>query len=544
MSAFDLTVSTQLCALYWSLGRPQSLSAPHSTLRIGIAQIWQESNSFNPLATTIGDFKRFGYAQGPQVLERFGCGEEIGGFLEGLRSWPEAPQPVGILAAQAWCSGPLDGAAFNWLLQSLRTRFSAALPLDGLLISLHGALMGLEVSDVDGALLLALRRAARDIPIVVTADLHAHLTPLMVECADVIVPYHTNPHLDRRETGYRAARVLRRLLLEGARPAVSMRRIPMLASGELTQTGGPVLGELFRQVVALEKNPGVLSCGVLMCQPWLDVEGQGWSALVTTDADVQHARKLADGLASEAWSVRENLTMDFLSARETVDAGLCIDGKPVVIADGADATNSGAPGDSTHLLAELLEREIPGGALTFMVDPEAVERATEAGKGAAFRGMVGGKRDHVNSRPLAIDGIVRSLGRARFTISGHLGDSLPIDMGRAAIIKARDVTILLVEHSGPGSSPALYRSAGLEPREFKLVIVKSPAGFRAEYGSFAAGMLLSACPGCASPRLETLPWRRVTRPLWPLDPIDGDWRSVPWIDKHSSNKQPHENGGD
>jgi microcystin degradation protein MlrC len=275
----------------------------------------------------------------------------------------------------------------------------------------------------------------------------------------------------------------------------------------------------------------VLSAAVLMTQGWLDVPWHGWLTMVVTDGTPGLASEAAAELAEMCWERRHAVTegVGFLSADASVDRALACPGKPVVIADGADATTSGACGDSTHLLRAMLGRSIPDGALTFMVDPASVDHAREAGVGGAFEFAVGGKRDNVFSRPLGVRGRVLALQPARYVLSGHWGNS-PVDMGMSAAVRVDDVTLLLVEHPGPGSTPSMYRCAGLEPRDFKIVIVKSPAGFRANFESFAAGIILSDCPGCASPRFAEMPFQRINRPLWPLDDID-DRHDVQWVDE-------------
>ena len=496
--------------------------------RIGILQVWQESNTFNPVLTTVGDFESFrpmGYGQ--EGLNRFAQGEEVRGFVQGLeRRLPDA-RAVGLAFAQAWCGGPLAREAETFLADQIREQLKRAGRLDGVLCSLHGALAAEDNPDVDGRLLAVVRQAiGPDTPLVATLDLHAHLMPQMIASADALVAYHTSPHIDRMQTGERAAAVLERILL-GAAPRTVGLRLPMSTSGEFTRTDTPPMAAVFERLARMEGEPGVLSASVLMCQPWLDVPDAGWAVCVVTDADQQAAEDRARELATMCWQRRDQLVGDFLDARESVLRALAFDGKPVVIADGADATNSGACGDSVHLLRELMRHPIPEGALTFMVDPQAVAYARAVGQGGAFDFAVGGKRDVVFSQPLRVQGTVLSLQPARYVLSGHLADHLPVDMGQSAVVETGDVTLLLVERPGPGSSPLLHRCVGLEPKDFKIVVVKSPAGFRADYEPFAAGIVLSATPGCASPRLADLPFRRVSRPLWPLDDL-ADPREATW----------------
>ena len=496
--------------------------------RIGLIQILQESNCFNPVLTVRADFENFGVGTGSEVLTKYGEVGELGGFTAGLNKWPEAVEPVGVLRLQAWSGGPAARSTMDWFRTMLTGQLRQAGRLDGLLIALHGAMMGEDEPDLDGWLLEQIRGLVGPaLPIVASLDLHAYVTERMMRCASAMVPYLTFPHLDQRETGLRAARVLHRIFA-GARPVASLVRLPMITGGELQSTFVPPLQSIFQQVEAAENRPEVLSAGILMTQAYLDVPKLGWAVLIITDQRPDLGRQLADQLAAQCWPVREQLVMKFLEAPACLDRALACPGQPVVIADGADATNSGGGGDSVHLLKEMIGRRIPGGALTIMVDPLAVAHANQAGPGGAFAFAVGGKRDHVFSQPMKIAGKVTSLhAQAGYVLTGHGGNNLKIDMGRAAVVQVADVTLLLVERPGPGSTPLMYRCVGLEPKGFKVVIVKSPAGFRAEFGPFAADIILSDCPGCASSRFASLPYRKIARPLWPLDPID-DWREVAW----------------
>jgi microcystin degradation protein MlrC len=436
---------------------------------------------------------------------------------------------VGVLRMQAWSGGPAARSTKAWFAKMLRQELDNAGRLDGLLIALHGAMMGVDEPDMDGRLLETIRGLVGPaLPIVATIDLHAHVTARMIRHASAIIGYHTFPHVDQPQTGIRAARVLQRIF-SGARPVSSLVRLPMITGGELQSTFVPPLKSIFKKLVALEDRKNVLSTAILMTQAYLDVPELGWSVLVVTDSRADLGDRLADELAGRCWSVRKKLVIKFLQARACVDRALACRGQPAVIADGADATNSGGGGDSVHLLKELIRRKVPGGALTIMVDPSAVAHAGAAGVGAAFHFAVGGKRDHIFSRPMKISGRVASLHpKAGYVLTGHGGNNLKIDMGRAAVVRVADVTLLLVEKPGPGSTPLMYRCVGLEPKDFKIVIVKSPAGFRAEFGPFAADIILSDCPGCASSRFSSLPYRKINRPLWPLDKI-GNWREVDWI---------------
>ncbi|MDP6059316.1 MAG: M81 family metallopeptidase, partial [Pirellulaceae bacterium] len=125
--------------------------------RIGIVQVWQESNDLNPVATTIDDFKSFGFGVGSDGLRAFAAGEEVGGFVDGLKAWSEPADPVGLFMAQAWPGGPLSRPTQQWILDEVQRQLEQAGTLDGLLISLHGALVGDDNIDMDGCLLKCIR---------------------------------------------------------------------------------------------------------------------------------------------------------------------------------------------------------------------------------------------------------------------------------------------------------------------------------------------------------------------------------------------------
>jgi len=498
--------------------------------RIGIIQIRQETNCFNPILSTRRDFENYGVGTGREVLSKYGNVGEIDGFVKGLKKWPGGAEPVGVLRLQACAGGPAARSTKKWFVKMLTEQLGKAKRLDGLLVALHGAMMGEDEPDIEGLLLETIRGiVGPTMPIVATLDLHAYMTERMIRHASALVGYHTFPHVDQPQTGERAAGVLGKLF-SGAAPVSTLARIPMITGGELQSTFVPPLASLYRQLERLERRPDVLSAAIYMTQAYLDVPQLGWSVLIVTDGDAAGlGRRAADDLAARCWPVRTRLMEKFLTAPACIDRALARKGRPVVIADGADATNSGAGGDSVHMLKEMMGRKIPGGALTIMVDPKAVAHATRAGAGQPFRFAVGGKRDHVFSQPLNVTGRVTSLHKkAGYVLTGHGGNNLRIDMGRAAVIQIADVTLLLVEKPGPGSTPLMYRCVGLEPKDFKVVIVKSPLGFRADFGPFAADIILSDCPGCASSRFSSLPYRKINRPLWPLDKIP-NWRAVDWI---------------
>lgn len=506
--------------------------------RVGLIQLWQESATFNPVLTDIDHFTVKSFISNSQKTVAFteqSC-SEITGFAEGFSEWQEPVEPMLIFAATAWPAGPLSRHTKETLIKAVLENLDEAGELDGLLISLHGALVAEDETDVEGLLLERIRKfLADDCPIISTLDLHAYVTPRMLLNADALIAYHTNPHVDLVETGKRACTLLERIY-QGAKPVTRIVRLPMIVAGEGTQTASDILEPVFKRMLEIETAPEVLSANVILAQPYIDVPDLGWTTIVTTDSHPELAQDRAIELAEMCWQMRDATAQEltFYSAEESISRALDIQGKPVVIADGADSTNSGAPGDSIHLLKAMIEQDTPGKALTIMVDPQAVAHAKAIGEGSDFEFAVGGKRDNVFSQPLPIKGKVLYLRPAKYVYSeGHAASNLPIDMGTGAVIRIGHVFLLLVERSGPGGTPMMYRCVGLEPKDFKIVVVKSPAGFRPSFEPLAEGILLSACPGCTNPYLDQLPFKKIRRPLYPLDKIE-NWQDIDWSGKISN----------
>jgi microcystin degradation protein MlrC len=508
-------------------------------MRIGIGQLWQETNTFNPRPTTRADFEEFGVLRSAELVANMAHTNELGGFIQSLSAWPESPEIVGLVRLPAWPSGAATADTFDWLHDELLAALDRAGPLDGVLLALHGALVADDHPDVEGEILAAVRNLVGErMPLVATLDLHAHVTPAMARAADALVLFHTAPHIDVFETGQRGAALLRRMLIDGARPVTAFQHVPVVFPAERanTERGAGLSWELKQALIALEATPGVLTAGLATVQPWLDVPDLVTTVLVTTDGDAATAIEQCARIATQVWQRREEYLPTLVpheqAVREAFDHGAGL----VVLGDGCDATTSGAPGDGTWIIAELLKYDWPRPALAALVSPEVVRQMEAAGVGATIDTQLGGVRDTRFSKPLAVRGVVENLFDAKFLLSGHLARNLPIDMGRAAVLRLGSdqqngdgqVRVVITSRSGPHFAPELFRTAGLEPRDAAVLVAKSPCGFRAVYEPIAARIIHMASPGCAPSDFWRYPYQRITRPLWPWDPI-AEWRPSPEI---------------
>src|SRR5262245_37875531 len=501
----------------------------------------EEPNTFVRQRADLEHFRATQLFYGDDVVARLrGTRAEIGGFLDVLE--PAGVDVVPTVAANAVSSGPVTRPAFKHVRDALLERLGAAGPVDGVLLALHGAMVLEDAADGEGELLAAVRKAIGPAtPLVASLDLHASITPRMVREADALVGYDTYPHIDLYETGARAAALLLRAVRREARPVSLFARSPMLVPAEGQGTGDQPMAGLMAEAKRLQERPGVLAVSLFPVQPWLDIAETGFSVVAVADG----ARRAAEiepmvrQLAWQAWEQRRAFAADLLTVDETIRRALAGDGGPFVLSESADSTGSGSPGDSVHVLEHLLAGGVRERCLVTVVDAPAVARAIAAGVGADVATAVGGTLDPRYNRPVAITGRVRILSDGRFISSDKKSAGVEFHMGRAAVIEVGRIAVLVTERPAFTFDPALYRSVGLEPRDVKIVVVKSPLQFRDGFGSFARACWVVDTPGPSTARVERLTWPHRSRPLFPFeDGFEPEIRAVMGTDRSGGDPPP------
>lgn len=490
-------------------------------MRIAVAEIAQETDSFSPMVTDLSDFETYGLFYGEELIERMRGVGPIGGMLEVVAEQSEQVELVPIVRAWASAGGTISGETIEYLMERLISGLREALPLDAIFLSLHGAASSELDDDVEGCVLEAIREAAgNDIPIVCPLDHHANVTERMMRYADVLVAHETQPH-DPPATGRKAARILFDMLRGAVLPTMRWRKIPMITPQDQFLTSHGPMKQWFDLAREMERRPRVLDVSPCPMQPWLDVAEGGWSVIVHTNGDDALAQSLADEMAERAWELREQFWVServapSLAVRQAMEA----DSGVIVLSDTGDSVYGGAPGDNTVILRELLDQQPADIALIPVIDPEAVRAAMDAGVGSTIDIDLGGKVDSLFSQPVRVLARVAAISNG---VTVNLADRGICDLRRTALLEVGNVRIVVLDHrSFAINHPILYIHLGLDVSAAKLVVVKTASNFQF-FRPWSKAIIRVDSPGMTQSDLTAFDWQRLPRPIYPLDALK-NWR--------------------
>lgn len=485
--------------------------------RIVTGQISHETNAFSSIGTDLERFSQRCYLHGEEARERFrGTRTPLGAFYDfGQEAGWET---VSTVAAAAVPSGLVSRDAHETLVDQLLEGIRSQERVDGILLSLHGAMVTEGICDAEGDILTRVRElVGPEIPVVSTLDYHANLTDRMVSQADGLFGYNTYPHVDGWERGMEAAQFLADLLEKRITPRSFVIRPPLAPAIVPARTGAGPVKKLMERAFAWEEEEGVINVSVYGGFVYSDIHDAGLAFLVTTDGDVDRARHIAGDLAEQAWEMRHDFAASLKVPREAVLYAMEADVGPVVLADVADNTGGGAAGDGTEILKSLLQLEAQDAVVVTIPDPEAVEEAFSRGIGGELDAMVGGKVDHLHGEPVRLRGRVRLLSDGRFIHRGPMATGLEGFLGRTAVVQSGGVEVILNERRFQPLDPEVPRSVGIDPVHRKIVVVKSSVHYRAAYEPLAGEIVEVDGPGLSSPNLDRFEFKNIRRPVFPLD---------------------------
>jgi len=490
-------------------------------MRIAVAEIAQETDSFSPMFADLKDFEAFGLYFGNEILERMQNVGPLGGFFQVAAEQTERVEFVPLVRAWAGAGGTITAATLDFLTGRLIEGLKKSLPIDAIYLALHGAAASAKEDDVEGHVLNAVRKCVGErLPVVVCLDHHANITRRMVEHANALIGHETQPH-DTIATGRKAARVLFQMLKGEIHPTVAWRKIPMITPQDQFLTSQGPMKEWFDLARDMERRPGVIDVSPYPMQPWLDVAEGGWAVVVHTDNNRELAESLAAESARKAWNLREKFwASSRVAPAQAIREGVAAASGLIILSDTGDSVYGGAPGDSTCILRELVAQQVPCIALVPVVDVAAVEAALSAAVGAQITVDLGGKIDHIFSQPVRVTARVAAVSNG---VTLGLPDRGACDLGRTALLEVGQVRIVVLDQRTFAiNHPVLYTHLGLEIADAKMVVVKTASNFQF-FSRWRQGLIRVDSPGMTQSDLTAFQWKRIPRPMYPLDDLR-DWQ--------------------
>ena len=481
--------------------------------RIAVGAFLHETNTFAPTKATYDDFVHGGgwpsMAHGADVLKvmrKINVG--LAGFVEAAeaKGWELVP----TISAAASPSAHVTRDAFERVMKEMVDGIAAAGPIDAVYLDLHGAMVTEHYDDGEGETLARVRKViGKDLPLVVSLDLHANVSPEMMEHADALIAYRTYPHVDMADTGRACAKHLALLLKAKQRFVKAFRQLPFLIPISWQCTNDQPTKGIYEKLAALESDavptlsfaPGFPAADFRDCGPSVFAYGR-------TQAD-------ADAAADRVVALVESHEDDFDGRIYSPDDGVRLAmelaktaRKPIIIADTQDNPGAGGDSDTTGMLRALV-RNKASAATGVIYDPQSARAAHAAGVGATVTLDLGGKSGISGDAPYKESFIVEKLSDGKFVASGPYYGGRDMDMGPSACLRIGDIRVVVGSYKAQLADQSMYRYVGIEPTEQKILVNKSSVHFRADFEPIAEKLLICAAPGAMPADTATLPWTRL-----------------------------------
>ncbi|HET7085833.1 MAG TPA: M81 family metallopeptidase [Rhizomicrobium sp.] len=488
--------------------------------KVFLAGIFHETHSFTDDRTGIDDFL---IHRGQALLDRIGDGSQVDGFLTTAKQkgWQVVPSVTYLAGA----SGMVDHAVFEMFWEEVKPALVAALAdgLDAIFLSLHGAMVTTELEDPDGELLARIRAipGAEQLPIYGVYDLHATLTQDMGALSDCLICYRECPHDDTYESAVRATELLARCLETGVRPRQHVLVTPIVWPPTGTGTRDGPMHALEERARRLEQDvPGVLAINVAGGYSFADVRDAGLAFGIVTEGDDMAARAALEELARLAWELRAG-GIPYEHDLDDVLRDFTPNGKgPVLLVEPADNIGGGGPGDCTDVMRALLKHEVPGAGVV-MTDAQAVKALDRVAVGSRVTLAIGGKGSRLDLGPVSLEVELLSRSDGRFELEDVKSQMVvlgkTIEMGPSAVVRHKGLTILLISRRVAPMDLGQWRSQGIDPEKLSAIGIKAAVGHRRAYDPIASASFTVKSRGPCTSDLTQLPYRRIRRPVFPLD---------------------------
>ena len=489
-------------------------------LHIIMACIHHETNTFSSQKTGFAEYKSRAYALGQEIILKYkGTQSEVGGFIAEAEKYSDV-NLIPVIMADAQPSGPVTSDFFSHVCDEMKAAILKCEKVDGVLLSLHGAMVTEDSLDGEGDLLELIRDLVGDnVPIAATLDLHSIVTEKKAENANILINYDEYPHTDMFERGVEAAKLLIDTLHGEIRPVMVCKKVPIIQP--LIGSVHPVMKKHMDRVHEYEKEEGVLSVSLSHGFPYADVPELGISVEVITDDDKEQAEKIASELAEDLWKDRVNLKGKFYSANDAVEIAKNSEEGPVILADVTDNPGGGAACDGTVILKEMIDAGLKNAVVAQIYDPESLELCHKAGVGHTVDLTLGGKYGPTSAgNPIACKAYVKVLTDGNYTNRDSINGGYPITLGNTALIDINGIEVIITASTEQPFDTEMLYSHGVDPCRKKCILLKSTVHYRAAYESLAAKILpVHVDGGMLQQDVSKIPYKNVLHPIYPLDSL-------------------------
>ena len=499
--------------------------------RVALLGFSIECNKFAPPATKAHFLART-YLEGEAIVEDARSATprmlpETPGFVAAMDA-SGAWTPVGAALAMTEPNGPVEHSFFIELLDTIERRLRAALPVDAVYICSHGAALTTQEDDPDGVLFAKVRQiVGPDVPIAATLDLHANVSERMVGSVDAFIGYRTNPHLDMRERGAEAAAATREMLA-GLRPRSAFIRLPIVPPTVTMLTAAGPYAEMI-DLGQRRINPEILNVSVMGGFAFADTADNGLCVVVTARRDSNAAETLAREIAELGWANRARFYPRLTTLDEAVEKALAV-GRDrslpaLAFADVADNPGGGGRGNTTFLLRAFYEAGVPDALLGVFYDPPLAAEAHRYGRHYQFDARFNREESNKFSEPWSAPARVVSLTDGNCIGRRGIYAGMRLELGPCAALRVGGITIVVISHRVQCADPIFFEMMGLDIGAARSVVVKSRGHFRGGFDEFFGPdqIVEVDLPGLTSPVLSRFDWRRLPRPVIPLDD-NVEWR--------------------
>ena len=480
-------------------------------MRVFTALLSHETNSFSPVPTGYGEFEK--------IYARAGGSHEVRTdiWTTPLKTWRRRAEELGWEVVEghmgkAMTAGLVVRSAYERLRDAILDDLRRAMPVDCVILNLHGAMIADGYDDCEGDILTRVREiVGSTIPVFSELDCHGHITDAMVANADALVSYKEYPHTDFGDRAADIFELARRTLQGEIKPTMVAFDCRML--GFFPTSRQPVRGFVDR-IKELENKNGILSISLNHGYFWGDVADEGVKIIVVADGDLALATRTAENLGREFFALRDTARLPFTPFDEAINILKRGAARPIVISDTADGQGGGGPGDSTFVLREILTQGITNTATAIFWDPQALATCQQAGAGASFRLRLGGKTGEVSGAPLDVD--VKVLRIVENAVQTCPAGNYPF--GPAAVLEIAGNLIVISPHRVKMEDISAFTSVGIDPRNYRGLLLKGQHNFYDSYAPIADQILYIDTPGACRPDISKISFKKIRRPIWPLDP--------------------------